>query len=202
MEYQKIIHLLDNAPNQPSKFRIKSWVEINDHLWGTCNTNSQINFKTLVLNSSVCDCSDAYILVKGRIKITGAGAQVAGRQADEKTKGVIFKNCAPFNDCISKINNTQVDNAKDLDVEMTIYILIEHSDNDSKTSGSFWQYYRDEPNNTFTGSESFTSKIKIIGNTPADGNTKDVEIAVPLKYLNYFRRNLEIPFINCKSILV
>ena len=73
-------------------------------------------------------------------------------------KEIIFKNCAPFTDCISEINNTQVDNAKDLDVVMLMYNLIEYSDNYSKTRGSLWQYYRDEQHNTLTNSESFESK--------------------------------------------
>ena len=73
-------------------------------------------------------------------------------------KEIIFKNCAPFTDCISEINNTQVDNAKDLDVVMLMYNLIEYSDNYSKTPGSLWQYYRDEQHNTLTNSESFESK--------------------------------------------
>ena len=69
MEYHKIINLLDDAPNQPSKFKTKNWVEINDALRGTYNTNAQIKFKTTMLNSSLCDYSDAYILVKGNIKL-------------------------------------------------------------------------------------------------------------------------------------
>ena len=63
MEYQKTINLLENTPNQPSKFRTKSWVEVNDESRGTYNVNSQIKFKTLILKSSICDYSDAYILV-------------------------------------------------------------------------------------------------------------------------------------------
>ena len=147
MEYQKIANLLDdNKSNQPSKFTTKSWVEINDESRGTYNVNSQIKFKTTMLKSSLCDYSDAYILVKGTITITGAGDDAAVRQADEKDKGVVFKNCAPFTNCISEINNTQVDNAKDIDIVMPMYNLIEYSDNYAKTSGSLWQYYRDEPN--------------------------------------------------------
>ena len=68
MEYQKIINLLDNTLNQPSKFRTKNWVEINDESRGTYNTNSQVKFKTTMLKSSLCDYSDAFILVKGTIK--------------------------------------------------------------------------------------------------------------------------------------
>ena len=140
MEHQKIINLLDdNKSNQPSKFRTKNWVEINDESRGTYNVNSQIKFKTTMLKSSLCNYSDAYILVKGTITIEGAGADAAVRQADERDKGVIFKNCAPFTNCISKINNTQVDNARDIDIVMPMYNLIEYSDNFAKTSGSLWQ---------------------------------------------------------------
>ena len=96
IEYQKIINLIDNTSNQMSKFRTKNWTEINDQSRGVYNTNSDIRFKTTMLKSSLCDYSDAYILVKGTITITGAGGDAAARQADERDKGVIFKNCAPF----------------------------------------------------------------------------------------------------------
>ena len=79
--------------------------------------------------------------------------------------------------------------------------MIEDSDNYSKTSGSLWQYYKDEPNDNLANSESFKSKVKITGNTPADGNTKDVEIIVPLKYLSNFWRTLEMLLINCEVSL-
>ena len=153
----------DNKSNQPSKFRTKNWIEINDESRGTYNVNSQIKFKTTMLKSSLCDYSDAYILVKGTITITGAGADAAARQADERDKGVVFKNCAPFTDCISKINNAQVDNAKYIDIVMPMYNLIEYSDNYAKTSGSLWKYYTDEPNNNLADSESFKLKVKITG---------------------------------------
>ena len=123
-----------------------------------------------MLKSSLCDYSDAYILVKGTISITGAGDDAAARQADKKDKGMIFKNCAPFTNCISEINNTQVDNAKDIDIVMSMYNLIEYSDNYANTSGSLWQYYRDEPNDNLANSESFKFKVKITGKTPAADN--------------------------------
>ena len=103
MEYQKIMHLLDNTPDQPTKFRTKNWFEINDGSRGTFNTNSQIKFITSMLRSRLCDYSDAYILVSGTITITGAGADDAAKRLDERNKGVIFKNCAPFTDSISEI---------------------------------------------------------------------------------------------------
>ena len=145
MEYKKIENLIDGASNQPSKFRAKNWVEINDESRGTYSVNSQIKFKTTMLRSSLCDYNDEYILVKGKITIIGAGDDAAARQADERDKGVAFKNCAPFTNCISEINDTQIDNAKDIDIAMPMYNLIEYSDNYLKTSGSLWKYYRDEP---------------------------------------------------------
>ena len=203
MEYQKIANLLDdNKSNQPSKFRTKNWVEINDESRGTYNVNSQIKFKTTMLKSSLCNYLDAYILVKGTITIAGAGVDAAARQADERDKGVIFKNCAPFTNCISEINNTQVDNAKDIDIVMPMYNLIEYSDNYAKTSGSLWQYYTDEPNNNLADSESFKFKVKITGKTPNDDNEKNFEIMVPLKYLTNFWRTLELPLINCEVNLI
>ena len=80
--------------------------------------------------------------------------------------------------------------------------MIKYSDNYSKPSGSLWKYYRDEPNDNLTDSETFKSKIKIRGNTPADGNKKDVEIIVPLKYSSNFWRTLEMLLINCEINLI
>ena len=157
-----------------------------------------------MLKSSLCDYSDAYILVKGKITIAGAGADAAARQADERNKGVIFKNCAPFIKCISEINNTQIDNAKDIDIVMPMYNLIEYSDNYAKAIGSLWQYFRDESvaNDDIEDSKSFKPKIKITGKTANDDNEKDVEIMVPLKYLSNFWRTLEMPLINCEVNLI
>ena len=86
-----MINLLDNTLDQLSKFRTKNWMEINDRSQGVYNTNSNIRFKTAMLTSSLCDYTDAYILVKGKITITGEGDDAAARQADERNKGVIFK---------------------------------------------------------------------------------------------------------------
>ena len=156
-----------------------------------------------MLKSSLCDYSDAYILVKGKITIAGAGADAAARQADERNKSVVFKNCAPFMNCISKINNTQIDNAKDIDIVMSMYNLIEYIDDYAKTTGSLWQYFRDEPaDDDIEDSKSFKSKTKITGKTPNNDNEKDVERMVPLKYLSNFWRTLEIPLINCEVNLI
>ena len=110
MEYQKIANLLNNESNQPSKFRTRNWVEINDESRETY-TNTDIKFKTTMLRSDLCDYTDAYILVKGTITITGAGDDDAAKKLDERNKGVISKNCASFTKCISRINNTDIDTA-------------------------------------------------------------------------------------------
>ena len=90
-------------------------MEINDESRGTYSVNRQINFKISVLRSSLCDYSDTYILVKGNISVNNTAA--AGADANNTNRKVIFKICAPFTDCISKINNTQVDNAKYIDIK-------------------------------------------------------------------------------------
>ena len=134
MEYQKIANLLESTSDNLSKFRARNWTEINDESRGDY-ANSDIRFKNTMLRSNLCDYADSYILVKGTITITGAGDNAVERQADERDKGVTFKNCAPFTKCISRINNTDIDNAHDIDIVMPMYNLIEYSDNYSKTSG-------------------------------------------------------------------
>ena len=138
MEYQKIANLLDDASNETSKFRTKHWVEINDESRGTYDVGSQIKFKTTMLKSSLRDYSDAYIHLRGTITVNNAAAGDA--DANNTNEKVIFKNCALFTKCIIEVNNTNVDNAKDIDIVMPMYNLIEYSDNYSKTSGSLWQY--------------------------------------------------------------
>ena len=155
-----------------------------------------------MLRSSLRDYADAYIFVKGTITITGEGADDAAKQADERGKDVTFKNCAPFIKCISRINNTDITNAQDIDIVMPMYNLIEYTDNYSKTSGSLRQYYKDDPNDNIANSESFKFQVKITGTTPNNDNTKDVEIIVPLKYLSNFWRTLEMPLINCEVNLI
>ena len=210
MEYQKIANLIDQKSScEPSKFKTNNGIEVNDESRGTYNVNSQIKFKTTMLKSSLCDYSDAYILNKGTIAVNNTAA--ADADANNTNKRVIFGNCAPFANCISEINNTQVDNAKDLDIVMPMYNLIEYRDNYSKISGSLWQYCKDIPavdNNhaivNFTDNnltDSFNFKVKIIGQTGDDG-TKNVEIMVPLAYLSVFWRSLELPLINFEVNLI
>ena len=146
-----------------------------------------------MLKSSLCDYSDAYILVKGTITVNDTA--VADANANNTNNKVTFKNCAPFINCISEINSTQVDHAEDIDILMPMYNLIEYSDNYLKKSGGLWQYCKDITavnNNSvivnFNGNnatDSINFEAKITGQTGAHG-TKDFEIMVRLKYLSNF----------------
>ena len=161
-----------------------------------------------MLNSSLSDYSDAYRLVKGTISMSSQ----AGDNSNNGNKEVVFRNCAPFTDFISEINNTQIDNAKEFDLVMPMYNLIEYSDNYSKTSGSLWQYYRDGPAlsvadaitdfSAADNSASFKFKQKITGKADAANGRKDVEIIVSLKYLSTFWRTFEMPLINFEINLI
>ena len=207
MEYQKIANLLNDASNKPSKFRTRNWVEINDDMRGAYSPNKQIRFKTAMLRSSLCDYSDAYILVKGNITVNNTAAD--GAAANNTNKKVIFKNCAPFTNCISKINNTQIDNAEYIDIVMPMYNLIEYSGNHWKTTGSLWQYCKEIPavNNAglivdFNWANATDSlKTKITSQTNNDGRI-NFELMLPLKYLSNFWRTPEIPLINCEVELI
>ena len=131
-----------------------------------------------MIRSSLCDYSDAYMLVKETITVPNTAA--ASAAVNNTNKKVIFKNCAPFTSCITKITNTQVDYADDIDIVMPMYNHIEYSDVYLKTSGSLWQYYRDEPAIDGNGnmidfpadnnnSTSFKYKQKITGQTGNSG---------------------------------
>ena len=104
---------------------------------GTYNADSQNKYKTSMLRSGSCDYSDAYILIKGTITVPNTA--VAGAAPDNRNKRVIFKNWVPFTDSIREINNTEIDHAQYIDVVISIYNLIECSDNYSKISGRLWQ---------------------------------------------------------------
>ena len=203
MEYQKITNLLGNIPDKVPRFITKKWIEVHDQSGETYNTNKQIRFKTSMLGSDLCDCSDAYIVVKGKITVTNPDDTAY----DQK---LAFKNNAPFTSCISKINNILIDNAEHLDVVIPMYNLIEYSKNYKKTTGSLWNYYRGEPysgavgniNYSIKDSKSFDYKTSITGKLEGNNVEKDdTEIAVPLKYLGNFWRTLEIPLINCEVSL-
>ena len=130
----------------------------------------------------------AYILVKGKISVNDTTA--AGADANNTNKKVIFKNCALFTDCISKINNTHVDNAKDIDIVIPMCPLIKYSSNYSKTSESLWQYCKDIPAvnsngdivkfNSANATDSYNFKAKITGQTDDGGEINNFEILVSL----------------------
>ena len=162
-----------------------------------------------MIRSSLCDYSDAYALVKGIVTVNNTAA--ADADANNTNKKIILKNCAPFTNCIKEISNTQVNNAKVIDIVMPKYNLIEYNNNYSKTCGSLWQYCKDIPavdNNNgivnFTENnltDSFNFKVKMRGQTGDDG-TKNVEMMVLLKYLSNYWRFLEMFLINCEINLI
>ena len=140
--------MLDNTSNQLSKFRTKNWVEINRDARVTRNTNSQTEFKTNMLNSSLCIHT---LLIREETQQT----------ADKNDKKVIFGSFAPFIDCIRKIiknknrNNTQVDNANNFDVLMSKYNFIEYTNSYSKILRGLWQFFKDEADDNITDPKLF-----------------------------------------------
>ena len=207
MEYQKITKLLGNTSDKVPRFINKKWIEVHDQSGETYNTCKEIRFKASMLRSDLCDYSDAItviqIVVKGKIVVTNPNN-------DAYDKKLAFKINAPFTSCISKINNTLIDNAEDLDIVTPMYNLLEYSKNYRKTTGSLWNYYRDEANCGAVGNinysikdlKSFSYKRSITGKLEGKNVEKDdVEIVVPLKYLSNFWRTLNMPLTNCEISL-
>ena len=201
METQKIIKLLNDSSNEESKFATKKWYVIDSQTTkGKYKQGDTIKFETETIKSSLCDYSDAFILVTGNITVA------ANNDTD-----VAFKNCAPFSTCTTKINDVFVDEANHIYIAMPTYNLIEYSDNYSDTSGSLRQFKRDEvpannANLTIDNSDSFKYKAALVRKTTdavanTNSSAKDAKIVVPLKYLSNFWRSLEIPLINCKGYL-
>ena len=190
MEFQKIVNFLDTTSDDKdlSSFVTKKWIEVYDQSEKNYNINKEIRVKTPMLRSCVHDFSDAYIVVNGDIIVTYPDDA-------KRNKSVAFKNNAPFINCISKINGIKIDNAEDLDVVMPMYNLLKYSKNYKKTTGSLWNYYRDEPSNPLsTNSESFKYKTSILGKTPQNNDLlTNAEVVIPLKHLSNFWKNLNIP---------
>ena len=188
METQKTVNFLNATGSESSRFATRIWDVINDQNnteYGEGNENdSSIKFETKVIKSSLCDYSDTYILVTEDVTATGVNTD---------TK-VTFKICAPFTRCVTHINDEHIDTAENLDIIMLRYNLIECSDNYSNTSGSVWQYKRDESNVknpvdvTIASSKSFKYKLSFFKTLTDDDNgvSENVKIAVPLKYLSNF----------------
>ena len=128
METQEIVNLLNGSDMKTQNLQQKKWYVIDSESKGNYSHENPIKFLTSSLESSLCDYSDAYILVTGNINVTGG---------DNNTK-VAFKNCAPFEKCRTEINETFVDDAQHINIAMPKYSLIEYSDNYSDTLGSLW----------------------------------------------------------------
>ena len=169
METQKIVNLLNASDNENSKFATKNWYVIDSESKSVYSRENPIKFLTCSLESSLCDYSDAYVLVTGNIAVVGA---------DNNTK-VALKNSASFIKCITEIKATCIDEVQYINIAMPMYSLIEYSDDYSDASGSIWQFKRDEIEGDVT-------------------NRNGVKVALPLKHLSNFWRSLEMPLINCK----
>ena len=189
MEFQKIVNFIGTTSDNKDlpTFVTKKWIEVHDQPEGNYNVNKEIRIKTSMLRSDSCDFSGAYIAVKGNIIVTkktftaddidepnNTAANVNATNTAYNNpfgdKKLVFKNNAPFINCNSKINGVKIDNAEDLDVVMPMYNLLEYSKNYRKTTGSLWNYYRDEPNSnigdnnithSILNSESFDYKANI-----------------------------------------
>ena len=176
MESQKIINLLNSNNNESQKFATKRWYIIQDlsqENYGDGTDNTTIKYDTKVIKANLCDYSDAYILVTGNIENRPDGATVA------------FKNCVPFETCNININDEYIEAAKYLDIIMPMYNLLEYSDNYEDTTGSLYQFERDEPpdNNSNVTTDTASLEYKSI-----DGDN-NVKLVVPLKYISNIIRN-------------
>ena len=230
MEFQKIVNSIGKTSDNKDlpTFVTKRWIEVYDQSEGNYNVNKEIRIKTSMLMSDLCDFSEAYIVVKENITkktftaddidapnntAANATATNIANNNDFGDDKLVFKNSAPFINFISKINGVKIDNAEDLDVVMPTYNLLEYSKNYRKTTGSLWNYYRDQPSSTIgdnnithsiLNSESFYYKACFIENSVAhDHLTKnDVKVVVPLKHLSNFWQHLDIPLINCEVEII
>ena len=207
MENQKIINLLDKIDTDSKHFATKKWYIINDENntnYGVnkdtgANNPDTIKYDTRVLKPNLCDYAEAYILVDGTIRGTGG---------DNNTR-LALKNCTSFTKCNLEINDEHIhiDAAENLDIVIPMYNLIEYSDNYQDSSGTLYQYKRDEraeanaiDDLTADNSNSFKYKVSLLGNPVVADNIakRSVKVVVPLKYLSNFFRSLEMPLINCK----
>ena len=201
-------NLLNKDDTDSKHFATKKWYIINDEN----NTNYGVNKDTgennpdnikydtstiRVLKPNLCDYAEVYILFDGTIRAAAA----------ENNTKLALKNCAPFTKCNLEINDEHVDTAVNLDIVMPMYNLIEYSDNYQDSSATLYEYKRDEPPEddavadlTADNLSSFKYKINLLGNPVVANNVakRNVNVAVPLKYLTNFFRSLEMPLINCK----
>ena len=192
------------------KLATKKWYVIDSETKCNYSHGDPITFLTKSIESNLCDYSDPYLLVTGKIAVTrtiaAAGAQPQRKQVLTEAIQVAFKNCAPLKDCRTEISDTFVDYADFINIAIPMYNLIEYSDNYSDTSGSLSDFKKDEivNNADLTNDDNDPSckyKASLITNNETDGTKMGVKIAVTLKYLSNFWRSLEMSLINCKAEL-
>ena len=209
MEFQKITTFVDinSDTKHLPKFVTNKWTEVCDQSQRNYDVNKEIRIKTSMLRSDLYYFNDAYIVIKGNIHVIKKRFTAADFERPNNTnlnatntnnannnafgeKKLVFKNNAPFINCISKINGIKIDNAEDLDVVMPMYNLLEYSKNCGKTTGSLRNYYRDEPNSStdddnithsVLNSESFDYKANFMENGVTNNNlTKNnVKVVIP-----------------------
>ena len=155
MEFNKINNLLGPAHDKVPRFITKNWIEVQSQSGNTYNTSKPIRFETSMLRSDLYDYSDAYVWVKRKITVTNPNDNT------NFNKELTLKNNAPFISCISKINGELAENAEDFDIVMPMYNLLEYSKNYEKTSGSLFNYYRDEPKEHTIGAGNNAKNISI-----------------------------------------
>ena len=179
MQYQKITNLLDPTSHKVPRFMTKKWIEIYDQSGSAENRykpHTQARFKTPMLQSDFCDFRDAYIVLKGTTIVPDSN-----NMYDKK---LACKNNAPFTSCISKINNTHIENADESDIVMPMYNLLEYSKNYSKTTGNFWNFYIYEPNSgadnninySIKNLKSFNYKTSITENLEDKNTVKEKKL--------------------------
>ena len=183
MENQKIINLLDKIDTDSKHFATKKWYIINDEN----NTNYGVNkdtgadnsdtikYDTRVLKPNLCDYAEAHVLVDGTIRAAAANANTR----------LVLKNCAPFTKCNLEINDEHVVTAENLNITMSMYNLIEYSDNYQDSSATLYQYKRDEPPEddavsdlTTDNSSSFKCKVSLLGNPVVANNIARINVKV------------------------
>ena len=185
MESQKIINLLNSNNTESQKFATKRWYIIQDQnqrAYGNSTDNVSIKYDTKVIKANLCDYSVAFILVTGNIENKPNNSTVAS------------KNCSPFQTCNLNINDEYIKKVSYLDIIMPMYNLLEYSDNYEDTTGSLYQFKRDEPpdNNGEVDANTTSLKYKSIN------DINNIKLVVPLKYISSFFRLLEMPLVNCK----
>ena len=206
MEFQKIANFIDTTLDDKElpKFVTKNGLKfMTKQKKNNYSVNKEIWIERSILRSDLYDFSGAYIVVEGDIIVTEPDNA-------KRNKSVTFENNAPFINCISKINGVKIDNAEDLDVVIPMNNLLEYSKNYRKTTGSLWNYYRDELSNPlYSNSESSRYKTNITGNTYnfVAGNANydankvgknKTELFIPLKHLSNFWRALNVHWLIVK----